>query len=170
MAQAEYCRFGGHDEQGHPNGVGLICTGAGNLTACQLCPKSETYWRNSPRPPIPADANPAGLPPIDEPDRWDGTLDWSKGGLTPAGAIYGQPRPCVMCGRGTNTLSPGKGVPTHKTCAEDFYRTHPRARRPPVAQNRKRKGEGDGLNPEERRMEVDLRTHDLNLLDMLITE
>jgi hypothetical protein len=120
--------------------------------------------------PPPADASPAGLPLNDEPDRWDGTLDWSKGGATPADTIYGNARPCIVCGRPTWLLSPSKKVPTHKVCAEEFYRAHPKARRPPVAHHRNRKGEGDGLNPEDRRTEVDLRTQDLNLLDMLITE
>ncbi len=50
------CRPGAPDEHGRPAGAPPVCTGAGNMLSCQLCPSSPTFWRNTPYPPAPNDA------------------------------------------------------------------------------------------------------------------
>ena len=44
-------------------------------------------------------------------------LDWRH-------ATTGLPAPCVLCGKPALLRSPGKKVPCHKTCAEDWITTH----------------------------------------------
>jgi hypothetical protein len=45
-------------------------------------------------------------------------LDWRH-------ARIGPPDPCVLCGRPALLRSPGKQVPCHKTCAENWHAAHP---------------------------------------------
>lgn len=41
-------------------------------------------------------------------------LDWR------GARVVDEPRPCVLCGKPTILLSPAKGAPCHKRCAEDW--------------------------------------------------
>lgn len=113
------CSLDSTDDQGHPNGAGPDCAGRGNLLACQLCPQSPTYWRNTAPPPVPDPWNGDGestLTGVTSPaEAWKGTLNWGKG--SGAWWEWGRPKPCVICTVKTEQRSP-KSKPCHKVCAE----------------------------------------------------
>lgn len=159
--------------------VAAVCSRTADLLSCQLCPSSPTFWRNTPRPPTPTDALDGGLPVVDDaPDRWAGTLDWSKNGLTPARSEPDYRNggwkswPCVMCGNPTITRTFGKDLPTHKVCAEKWYAEHPHVPLPPVGKSKTRQGEGGGTvaTRDDQRHESDLFSADMADLDALVNE
>jgi hypothetical protein len=116
------CSLDSTDDQGHPNGAAPDCASRGNLLACQLCPQSPTYWRNTARPPA-ADPWDNTLPmggtrieaSVSPAEVWKGTLNWGKG--SGAWWEWGKPKPCVICTVKTEQRSP-KSKPCHKACAE----------------------------------------------------
>jgi hypothetical protein len=141
------CRYPNLNAE-HPTGEGLECHGAGNLLSCQLCPESPTWWKNTPRPPTPAEARPGGLTIDPGSDRHAGSLDWSKNGLSPATCQRSRDGwttwPCQACGKPAMTKTV-KDVPMHKVCAERWYAEHPNVPLPPIASKHKGRAiEGDG--------------------------
>jgi hypothetical protein len=101
---------------------GRICATAGDIPACQLCPRSPTYWRDQPPAP-PADPTAAGLTAPDPLSELGAMLDWSGGSVGP-------PSPCVICGKDAILRSP-KGQPCHKyPCAEQWQAAHHRTTTP----------------------------------------
>jgi hypothetical protein len=85
-------------------GGGKVCTGAGNMTACQLCTRSQTYWRNT----TTAACDPwNGIPkqPVPELDM----TGWRDNRTDNAEA-------CALCGVTTTWITPG-GKRCHPSCA-----------------------------------------------------
>lgn len=116
------CRF-------EPEGIGTrkVCTSDGDMLACQLCPNSPGYWRNTTAPAAadPWDGRPAfEVPDIDETGWRDDRTplpedrrDWPR--------ILESMR-CVICRIPTPWISP-KGTRCHPSCARKWLRE--RARR-----------------------------------------
>jgi hypothetical protein len=58
--------------------------------------------------------------PLEEIPLWL-EMNWSSGGPHGAAQRINTPLPCVICKKPSYLLSPSKGVPTHKVCAEEYH-------------------------------------------------
>lgn len=126
-------------------GGAKVCTEAGNMLACQLCPLSPTYWRNEPHHLAHQTAPGTHDPncPACNPDPWDGRQDPEPPDIDETGWHQDKtPLPeerglwpriledmrCVLCHIPTPWVSP-KGSRCHPSCARTWLRARERARR-----------------------------------------
>ncbi len=111
------CRFAAVDEVR----VRQICSETGNMPACQLCPRSPTYWRRTATPSAAErGTDPWGnTPKIPAPELdMTGWVDDRSNPITPN--IIDSLR-CVLCRVPTTWISP-KGTRCHPSCARMYLR------------------------------------------------
>lgn len=92
-----------------------LCDGSGSMPACQLCPKSPTYWQRTTT--STAYANP-----------WDGRPKTPEPELDMTGwhdERVSNTLPCILCNVHTTWISP-KGVRCHLSCARNHIRAQAR--------------------------------------------